>query len=48
MNVVGYAYFHIPVRALPFVGHDIFALVAESPYEQAGPETNVVLTQTNK
>ena len=37
-------YFHIPLRALPSGGHNIFAFAAESPYEHAGPETNVVLS----
>ena len=37
--------FIIPLRALPFDGHNFFSFAAESPYEQDGPEMIVVPTQ---
>ena len=41
-------YFHTPLRALPSDEHNIFAFAAESPYEQAGPETNLVPSEKRK
>ena len=43
---VGWAripYFHILLRVLPRVGHHFFALLAEAPYEQAGPEIHAIV-----
>ena len=43
-QVIRHKFYAIPNSALTH----IFAFAAESPYEQAGPEASVILTDTKK